>query len=49
MRAEQGNRLDELVARATPAKLAVREVTLMTVWKAEMLADLGDAVELVLG
>src|SRR5207245_9480663 len=49
VRAEQGDRLLELVARASPAQLAIREVTLVTVREAEMLTDLGNAVELVFG
>src|SRR5438128_2128485 len=49
VRAEQGDRLDELVTRPAPAELAVREIALVTVREAEMLADLGDAIELVLG
>ena len=49
VRAEQRNRLLEFVARASPTHLAIREVALMAVREAEMLADLGDPVELVFG
>ena len=35
--------------RAAPTELAVRKIALVTVWEAEMLADPGDTVELVLG
>src|SRR4029434_361721 len=37
----------QLIARASPAHLAVREVALMAIREAEMLAGLGDPVELV--
>src|SRR4029434_7215408 len=47
MRAEKSNGLLELVAGATPAHLAIREVPLVAVREAEMLADLGDPVELI--
>ena len=49
MRAQQRDRLLELVARAPPAHLAIGEVALVAIREAEMLADLGDAVELVFG
>ena len=49
VRAEQGDGLDELIARVAPTDFAVREVPLVTVREAEMLASLGDTVELVLG
>ena len=48
MRAELGDRLHELVAGAAPAHLAIGEVALVAIREAEMLAGLGDAVELVL-
>src|SRR3989454_5705115 len=49
MRAHQSDRLLELVARATPAHLAIREGAVVAVREAEMLAGLGDAIELVFG
>src|SRR5262245_58603058 len=49
MRPEQRNRLLELVARTAPTHLAVGEIPLMAVREAEVLTDLGDAVELVIG
>jgi len=49
VRTQQGDRLLELVARAAPAHLAIREGALVTVWETEVLAHLGDAVEFVFG
>ena len=49
MRAEQSNGLLKFIAGASPAHLAIREVTLVAVRETKMLADLGDAVELVFG
>ena len=48
MRTQQGDRLDELVAGMSPAKLRIREVALVAERITEIiLAGLGDAVELV--
>jgi hypothetical protein len=44
----QGDRRGELGAGAAPANLAVREIALVTIGKAKMLANLGDTVELIL-
>ena len=41
---QQGDRFLELIARAAPAHLAIRESALMAVREAEVLATLGDAV-----
>ena len=49
MRAEQRDRLLVIVARAPPAHLAIREIALVAIREAEMLADRGDAIELVFG
>jgi len=43
------DRFLELVARAAPAELAIREGALVAVWETEVLASLGDAVELIFG
>src|SRR5216684_4705630 len=47
MRAEQRHRRLELAARAAPAELIVGNIALMAIGVAEMLARLGDPVELV--
>jgi hypothetical protein len=44
---QQGDWLLELIARAAPALLTICEGALVTVRETEVLADLGDAVELV--
>src|SRR4051794_36032850 len=49
MRPEQSHRLGELVARMTPTEFRVGKIALIAIGRAEMFADLGQAVEFVLG
>ena len=48
MRPQQCDGLGEFVARTSPAEFLVRNIALVTVRKAEMLTNFGDAVEFVL-
>src|ERR1700722_18383139 len=47
VRAHQADRRDELAARMAPAEFRIRNIALVAIGRAEALADLGDAVELV--
>ena len=49
MRAHQGDRRDEVAALMAPAEFDVGNVALVAIRLTEVLSDLGDAIELVVG